>query len=121
MAAFGVPMRVTDKRKVMFDQLPMECHVDLILGTPEAMFGAKACADIITMGLDREIFCQLEGWQRLMNTWKDRCVQMTVREFEEDGDEADCFCFPGSGNPRGMAGGEGCSGGADKRRETAPN
>jgi hypothetical protein len=29
----------------------------------------------------------------MMNTWKDRGVQMTVREFEEEGDDADCLGY----------------------------
>jgi hypothetical protein len=75
------PIAVSDQMvNVMFDPLPRECHVDLILETLEVMFAVKACADIITMGLDGQIYCQLEEWRRLMNIWKDHRVQMTVRE-----------------------------------------
>jgi hypothetical protein len=77
----------------MFSELPRGCHVGLVLETPEVMFAVKACADIITIGLDWQVYCQLDGWRCLMNTWKDRRAQMTSREFEEDGDDADCLGY----------------------------
>jgi hypothetical protein len=88
------PMTVSGEMlNKMFDQLLRECHADLVLETPEVMFAVKACVDIITIGLGREVFCQLEGWLRLMNTWQDLYVHMTVDEFEENGDETYCICF----------------------------
>jgi hypothetical protein len=79
--------------KTLCDQLAMGCHVDLTVETPEVLYAAKACADIITMGLDGQIHCQVEEWRQLMDTWKDRRCRMRVREFEEGGDDADHIAF----------------------------
>jgi hypothetical protein len=32
----------------------------------------KACAGIITTGMDKEVFCKLDSWRRLMDACKMR-------------------------------------------------
>jgi hypothetical protein len=70
-------------------------HVELIVETLEVRQAVIACAAIITGGLDMEVFCQLEEWRHLMDTWKERGSQMRVREFEEHGEDEDCVGFRG--------------------------
>jgi hypothetical protein len=41
--------------KQLFEKLPIESHVDLVLETYEVREAIQACADIITQGLDKEI------------------------------------------------------------------
>jgi hypothetical protein len=65
----------------------------LVLEPQEVLYAVKACAHIITQGLDKEIYCRLDEWRKLMDAWKTRGSAMTVREFEEEGDDADCVCF----------------------------
>jgi hypothetical protein len=78
---------------MMFDRLPRGSHVDLVLETPEVREAVKMCADMIVQGWNQTVYCQLEGWRRLMDTWKTRESAMTVHEFEEDGDDIDCSGF----------------------------
>jgi hypothetical protein len=66
----------------VFKALPKRCHVELIVETEEVRHAVIACTDIITVGFDREVFCQLEVWRHLMDTWKECGSQMRVREFE---------------------------------------
>jgi hypothetical protein len=77
----------------MFNELPRGCHVDLVLETPELLYAARTCADIITQRLDKTIYCQLDEWRHLMDTWKIRGSAMIVREFEEEGDDTDSVGF----------------------------
>jgi hypothetical protein len=76
-----------------FEELPRGCHVDLVLETPEVRNAVKTCADIIVRGLGQMVFCQLGEGRRLMDTWKIRGQAMVIREFEEEGDDADGVCF----------------------------
>jgi hypothetical protein len=76
----------------MFDELPLGSHVDLVIETNEVREAVKMCVDIIVQGWDKTICCQLESWQRLMDTWKMCGSAMVIREFEDDGDDADCAC-----------------------------
>jgi hypothetical protein len=46
----------------MFRALPRGVHVEI----PEVHYAVKACGDIITTGLDKEVFCQSEEWRHLM-------------------------------------------------------
>jgi hypothetical protein len=77
----------------LFDRLPIGCHVDLVLETKEVYDAMRACADLIARGPDKEVYCSLDSWWKLMDTWKLRRSSMTVRAFEEDGDDSDCACF----------------------------
>jgi hypothetical protein len=77
----------------LFTDLPRGSHVDLVLETAEVREAVKACADIIVQGWDKDIYCQLESWRRLMSTWKTRGSAMTVREFDDGGDDCDCARF----------------------------
>jgi hypothetical protein len=88
------PMEVSGSLlNMLFDQLPMNSHVYLVLETYEVREAVKACADLITKGLDKDIYCKVESWRRLTDTWKTRGSAMVVREFEEDGDDSDCAGF----------------------------
>jgi hypothetical protein len=49
----------------MFRALSGGVHVELVLETPEVHYSVMDRADIITMGLDKEVFCQLEEWRHL--------------------------------------------------------
>jgi hypothetical protein len=96
----------------LFDGPPWGCHVDLVLETPEVLYAVKACADIFTQELDKEVYCRLDVWRQLMNTWKTRGSAMTVREFEQDGERHHRLrLLLSGGNPRALAGGKGCGGG----------
>jgi hypothetical protein len=77
----------------VLEALPKGSHVDLVMDTAEVREVVKACADIIAQGWDSQIYCQLETWRRLMDTRKSCGSAMTVREFEEDGDDCDCAYF----------------------------
>jgi hypothetical protein len=95
----------------VFTALPKGCHVELIVETEEVRHAVIACADIITRGFDKKVFCQLEAWRHLMDTWKERGSQMRLREFEENVDDADWRRVPVGGPSAGLASGEGCGGG----------
>jgi hypothetical protein len=88
------PMDVSETLLNMpFDRLPSGFHVDLVLETPDVRESVKACADSIVKGLYNTVYCQLESWRRLMDTWKLKGSAMTVHGFEEDGDDTDCAGF----------------------------
>jgi hypothetical protein len=74
----------------VFDKLPRGSNIDLVIDTTEAREAVKMCADIIVQGWDNTYYCQLESWRRLMGTWKRQGSSMSVREFEEEGDDSDC-------------------------------
>jgi hypothetical protein len=76
----------------MFNELPFGSHVDLVIETNEIREAVKMCAGIIVQGWDKTGYCQLETWQQLMETWKRRGSTMIIREFNDDGDDADCAC-----------------------------
>jgi hypothetical protein len=76
-----------------FRDLPKGSFVDLILETSEVCHAVMACADIISMKLDQQVFCQLEDWRKLMNTWRIQGTEMRVGRFEEEGLDVDCLRY----------------------------
>jgi hypothetical protein len=55
------------------------------MGT-RAMYNAlKSCADILTHGWDMDQYCHHAGWKEVMTVWKERKIQATIREFDDEG------------------------------------
>jgi hypothetical protein len=87
----SIPMDVSGTLlNMMFDKLPRGSHVDLVIESADVREGVKMCGDIIVQGWDKTVYCQLDSWRRLMDTWKTRGSAMTIREFDDEGDDADC-------------------------------
>jgi hypothetical protein len=64
-----------------------------VVETREVLAGVKACADIITMHLGTQAYCQLKSWGDLIDTWMNKGQQMRIREFQEHGEDGDCVAF----------------------------
>jgi hypothetical protein len=88
----------------LFDALPKGAYLDLIVETPEVHDAIKGCADLLLHGWGQKVYCTVSEWINLMEVWKQKCTQTTVREFEEHGQDSDCIkmrslavfehCFP---------------------------
>jgi hypothetical protein len=55
----------------------------------------KRCADIVSHGWDEDQYCHHEGWKEVMTVWKDRQIQATIREFDEEGADSENGPFQG--------------------------
>jgi hypothetical protein len=111
------------------EALPRGASLDLIVETLAVHQALGSCADIVSHSWDMNLYCQHEGWQRVMTSWKDQEIQGTIREFQEEGADSENVPLPGLALREAIQAvsdgvsqrdpPEGCSWGA-RRRETAP-
>jgi aspartate/tyrosine/aromatic aminotransferase len=75
----------------MFEELPDDAHLDLIIETPEVHDALKASADVITQGWEAKVYCTVPELINMMGIWKQKGAQTTVRELYEEHQDADCM------------------------------
>jgi hypothetical protein len=69
----------------MGEALPRGASLDLIVETLAVHYALGSCADIVAHNWDMEMYCQHQGWRRVMTSWRDSEIRATIREFQEEG------------------------------------
>jgi hypothetical protein len=79
----------TEMLSTVVKALPQEAALDLIVGTKAMLQSLGSCADIIMQTWDVDQYCQHQGWKEVVTVWKNQMINTTVREFDEEGADAE--------------------------------
>jgi hypothetical protein len=75
----------------LFDSLPKHANLKPIVETEEVHYALKGCGDIIRYRQQANVMISTPAWQRFMGTWKSQGTAGQIREFDEEGLDADCI------------------------------
>jgi hypothetical protein len=75
----------------MYKALPNGACLDLVVETPDVYHSIRGRVDLMTRKLDQKFHCTVPEFVSLMRTWENQGTQTSVREFDEEGLDADCI------------------------------
>jgi hypothetical protein len=75
----------------LFDTLPKQAHLELIVETEEVHHAIHGCKDITRYKQEAQVMIPVPAWERFMGTWLSQGTTRQIRQFDEEGLDVDCI------------------------------